>query len=200
MNTAYANALDFSFFTEAKEQLNQMIERLQSEQCATSEHGEIEHYIDQQGRELLRRLLQGYLDRKAANEPRRCGVRTGDGERLNHVRAGTARKMTSLFGDVRVLRKGYSQPAQASRFPLDAELNLAADQYSDGLRYRVAREAIGGSFDNAVDTIRRTTGGSVAKRQSLNLVQDVSLDFEAYYRQSRFTQPEATGDLLVLSF
>ena len=44
MNTAYANALDFSFFTEAKEQLNQMIERFQSEQCATSEQGKIGNY------------------------------------------------------------------------------------------------------------------------------------------------------------
>ncbi len=39
----------------------------------------------------------------------------------------------SLFGEVKITRKGYWQDGgAASLFPLDAELNLSLDKYSDG--------------------------------------------------------------------
>ena len=142
----------------------------------------------------MRRLLQGFLNLKAANEPRRSFISAAPG---GHIRTRTTRQLTCLFGDVIVPRKGYSQPGQASQFPLDAELNLAPDQYSDGIRYRTVQEAIRGSYDNAVEAIGKT---HVPKCQALNLVQDVSQDFEAYYRQERFSTPEDTQGLLVLSF
>ncbi|NQY63990.1 MAG: hypothetical protein HRT38_09715, partial [Alteromonadaceae bacterium] len=45
MNVAYLNSPDFSFFTCAREQLEQMITELQSEQKMCSEHGDVERYI-----------------------------------------------------------------------------------------------------------------------------------------------------------
>lgn len=200
MNIAYINSPDFSFFSDAQAQFEKIISQLQSEDHAHSEHGDIEQHINKEGNELLRRLLQGWLDMKAANETHKSSVRTASGDELNHVRTQTSRKLTSLFGDVTVTRKRYSQRHQSSRFPVDADLNLADDQYSDGIRYRMAKEAIRGSFDNAIESIRETTGGHVPKRQSLNLVKDVAQDFESYYKKKRFDQREDTPDLLVLTF
>lgn len=200
MNIAYLNTTELSFFSSAQEQLDQLIEHLQSEDCARSEHGDIETYINQEGQELLRRLLQGWLNQKTANEKPKACINTVNGEALNHVRSETTRTLTSVFGEVTVSRKSYSQRNQASVFPLDAQLNLSADKYSDGIRYRLSKEALRGSFDDAVEAIDETTGGHVPKRQSLNLVQDVAQDFESFYQQKRFTEPEETSDLLVLSF
>jgi len=200
MNTAYTNSPDFSFFSDAQEQLDQIITQLQSEPCAHSEHGEIEQTISKQGQELLRRLLQGYLNMRAANESQQSIVASASDIQLNHVRTKTGQNLTSLFGDVTVTRKSYSQRQQASQFPLDAELNLPNDQYSDGLRHRLANEAVRGSFDNAIEAIRETTGGHIPKRQSLKVVRDVAQDFEAYYRQYQHNQKENTEDLLVLTF
>ena len=97
--------------------------------------------------------------------------------------------MISLFGSVNV-----------SRFPLDKELNLPENQYSDGLRRRFVHEAIKSSFDESVKSIDRLTGGHVPKRQGIGLVHDISQDFEAFYAQKRFFEPEKTEDLLILSF
>ncbi len=200
MNVAYLNSSEFSFFSCAQDQLEQIIGQLQSDDSMDNEHGDIEKYINQEGQELLRCLLQGWLNLKAANEEHKSCITSTTGELLNHVRSGTTRKLSSLFGEVAVTRKGYSQRNHSSVFPLDADLNLPEDQYSDGLRHRLSKEAIRGSFDNAVEAIDETTGGFIPKRQSLNLVRDVAQDFEPFYEQNRYLQPEETTGLLVLTF
>jgi len=85
-----------------------------------------------QGQEVLRCLLQRYLDCKASNEPSLSVITTDDESQLNHIKKQTSRKLTSQFGNVSITRKGYSQRKQGSRFPLDKSLNLSSDQYSDG--------------------------------------------------------------------
>ena len=160
MNIAYLNTKDFSFFSDAQEQLDQLITQLQSEHYANSEHGNIEKYINKDGMELLRRLLQGWLNLKAANEVHKESINTVDAS-LNHIRVETRRTLCSLFGEVIVTRRSYSQRNQASVFPVDAELNLSADKYSDGIRHRLSKEVLRGSFDDAIEVIRETTGGLV---------------------------------------
>ncbi len=108
--------------------------------------------------------------------------------------------LNSLFGRVTVTRKGYSQLNKTSLYPVDADLNLSDDSYSDGIRYRVSNEAVRGSFDDVVETVKETTGGHAPKRQSLNIVRDVAHDFEAFYQKKRFIKPEDTSDLLILTF
>ena len=161
MNVAYLNSSEFSFFSCAQDQLDQIIDQLQSDDSMDNEHGDIEKYINQEGQELLRCLLQGWLNLKAAHEEHKSCVTSTTGESLNHVRPGTTRKLSSLFGEVVVTRKGYSQRNHSSVFPLDADLNLPEDQYSDGLRHRLSKEAIRGSFDNAIEAIDETTGGFI---------------------------------------
>lgn len=54
MNIAYLNSNDFSFFSGAQEQLDQLITQLQSEHHTESEHADIEKFINKEGQELLR--------------------------------------------------------------------------------------------------------------------------------------------------
>ncbi len=122
------------------------------------------------------------------------------GEVLNHVRTGTTRVLTCLFGDVITTRKGDNQRGRSRVFPMDEALNLPTEQYSDGLRQRLSKEALRGSFDKAIEAINDTTGGSIPKRQSLNVVRDVAQDFESFYEKKRWIEPEKTADLLILTF
>lgn len=177
-----------------------MIDHLQSNNCRDNEHGDIEQYIQKEGFEVLRCLFQGYLDLKAASEKTNSDVYTEQGIHLTHTKHHTKRKLTTLFGDVIVKRKSYSQRLHKSVFPLDAQLNLPSDQYSDGIRHRVAIEARKSSYDEAVESINLTTGGYIQKRQSLQLAQDVSQDFDKYYLQNRYLNSEQTDNLLVLTF
>lgn len=97
-----------------------------------------------------------------------------------HSRSNCHRGLTTLFGDVVVHRRGYIGKGLSHVFPLDAELNLPPDQYSHGLRQKIA-EAIGKeSFGEACLTIKENTGGHIPKRQAEEIGQKVGLDFDAY--------------------
>jgi hypothetical protein len=65
------------------------------------------------------------------------------------------------------------------------KLNHVKEQTS---RKRVAKEAIRGSYDDAVETIRDTTGCSIAEPQSQNVVKDIAQDFEDYYQQNELSK------------
>ena len=200
MNLAYLNPPDFSFFSDATKQFESVIEQLQSDTFCNNEHGDIEQYIQKEGFEILRCLFQGYLDLKAASEEKMSNVCNDEGINLTHTRHGTMRKLMTLFGNVMVKRKSYSQRLQHSVFPLDVQLNLPSDQFSDGIRHRVAIEARKASYDDAIETITQTTGGYIHKRQILRVAQDMSQDFDSYYLQNRYLSPEETDNLLVLTF
>ena len=78
-------------------------------------------------------------------------------------------------------------------------LNLPPDAYSDGLRARVAEEVAKVSFEEAVESMGRTTGGHVPKRQGEQLAVKISQDFDAFYATREVTQPENDEALLVMS-
>ncbi len=129
MNTAYLNSTDFSFFNNAQIQLTYLIEDLESKDSETNAHGDIERFINKKGQEILRELLQGWLNLTAAKEETQ---RQAIGKHLTHIHHKTNRKLKSLFGDVTVNRKGYYLANKSSRYLLDGQLNLSQDCYSDG--------------------------------------------------------------------
>jgi hypothetical protein len=200
MNLAYLNSSETSFFSDAQKQLDFVILQLSSQHNKTKEHGEIEQFINTEGNEILRCLLQGYLDLRSHNEQKLPFVISNSGEKLNHVREKCTCNITSLFGDVIAKRKGYTQRKKISQYPLDEELNLPNDQYSEGMRHRVIYEVIKCSYDECVDAIQRTTGGAVPKRQSMNIVKEIAEDFVPFYEQNARLTQEETTDILALSF
>jgi hypothetical protein len=165
------------------------------------EHGEVEQMINKDGTELLRLLFQSYLDQRYENETAQTNVMGSDGAKRPHRRNGTQRQLTTLFGEVVVTRLGYSskEAGVSALYPSDGQLNLAPDQYSDGLRSRVATTASLVSFSETSQTIGETTGSEVGKRQCEELIVKVSQDFEAFYVQRDSVGVESSADLLVLS-
>jgi hypothetical protein len=107
--------------------------------------------------------------------------------------------LETLFGDISVTRVGYSQRDATSLFPLDDELNLPADTYSHGLTRRAAKESIRGSFDEAVNSVKETTGGAVPKRQLQDLAVEVAQDFEEFYSSQASADADETTDPLIIS-
>jgi hypothetical protein len=126
-------------------------------------------------------------------------VAGSDGVVRRHHRSGCETSLETIFGRVRVRRQRYGARGAASLFPLDAGLNLPLDPYSEGLRRRVAEEVARGSFDEAVRSIDRNTGGHVPKRQCEPIAVTVSQDFEAFYATRQAPAPERTEDLRVMS-
>ena len=153
-----AHAMESEVFGPACEQFESLISRLSGEVAGQMEHGPIEALIFREGTELLRCLMQAYLDLRAIREPRRHDVISPDGDRLTHCRPNCERQLMTIFGEVTIRRKGYSRTGMRSVFPLDGDLNLAKDHYSHGLRRRVAEEVAANSFDEAVANIEQDNG------------------------------------------
>lgn len=199
MKEAYLISQSLDEFAAAREQFAHLVSELQSGDTLGMEHGDVEKLISKEGNELLRRLLQGYFDLRASREAKLEEVTGSDGVMRTQCREGCERGLMSLFGEVVVRRKGYGTPGVSSLFPLDAQLNLPPDKYSHGLRQRVGQEVAKGSFDAAVDSVERTTGGKVPKRQAEELAAEVSQDFVAFYETRQSPGVEPTADPLVMS-
>jgi len=177
---AYTSETYFDEFVAACEQFEKLLGELRSESARVLEHGEIELLISREGKELLRRLMQGYLDQRTAAEERCEGVSGANGEERRHCRA-RSRSLVTLFGDVEVRRLGYSGARLKSVFPLDAALNLPPNKYSQGVRRKVGLEVAKGSFEEAVKAIQEGTGAQVPKRQAEELSRAISVDFDEFY-------------------
>ena len=186
-------------YVDACAQFEHLVGTLRHPDAQGLPHGEVEAVIHREGMELLRRLLQGYLDQRSAQEPLREQVIGADGRPRTHRRTGCRRRLETRFGEVRVTRRGYGARSLESVFPLDAELNLPPDKYSHGLRETVVEEVIQGSFDEAVAHLERWGGGQMAKRQSEEVAVHLSQDFDAFYSEPRGQGDGGAPGILVIT-
>ena len=144
-------------------------------------HYELEREVSVRGREVLRLLAQEHLDLRARLES--VAPVTGEDGVVRTLRRDTHRPLDLLFGEVAVWRVGLHARNHDSRFPMDAELNLPEQRQSHGVRERVAEEVAKGSFDEAVETVAKTTGVEVSKLQAEKLAAEAARDFDAFYAQ-----------------
>jgi len=188
-------------YCEAVAHFEQLLARLMDDEAQRLTHGEVEALVHTEGNELLRRLTQGYLDQRSAEEPVLECVVGEDSLSRTHRRAGCKRALETRFGEVVVTRRGYGGRGLESVFPLDAALNLPSDKYSHGLRAGLAEAVIQGSFDEAVAELARAGGGQMAKRQAEEVAMQLSQDFDAFYGRplSPVSWLEGQRPLLVIS-
>lgn len=199
MSQAYTTIDEWEEFSGAFEQFTDVVTQLRSDQSQHLDHGQVEQLLETEGRELLRRLLQGHLDYRAATEPDWESLAGEDGIIRTHRRPGCQTHVPTLFGEVIVTRRSYGARGVASLVALDADLNLPPDKYADGLRRHVAQNVAIMSFDDATERIGQTTGGHIPKRQSEQVVVKIAQDFEAFYETRQAQSTEASEDLLVLT-
>jgi hypothetical protein len=166
--------LEESFFKFANEQYAELVNNLSAAEAQSWEHGEVEEHINEFGTELMRRLFQGHLDLRYAQEEYQKEVFGADGEARPHRRKKTQRHLETLFGEVVVTRVGYStqKPGVSALYPQDGKLNLATDKYSDGLRRRVAEETAKVSFAETSETMAKTRLGSAGGWRSPSIGDD----------------------------
>lgn len=167
----------------AYEKFIEITNHLRGEALSAETHSAVEAYLEEDGRELLRLLLQEHLTNRGSGRVGEavCGA---DGVVRSHKRDHLERSYQSVFGRVQVERTGYGQRGVASLFPLDAHLNLPAQGYSHRLQQRVARQAAKESFEEVVKDIEAETGVHIGKRQVEAIVAAAAHDFEAFYSQS----------------
>ena len=186
-------------YEQAREEFEHIVSHMDSAEVRSMTHSELERELEKKGRELMRKLLQEHLQ---ARGPGQCAqpVRSADGVERTRVRV-QERKLETIFGTVSVERAGYGRQGSRSLHPLDAELNLPDKKYSLELCRRVAEEAAKSSFDETFESIGKTTGAHVPKRQIEELVMRAAVDFDAFYetRQGQPVVGQHNGAVMVLS-
>jgi len=178
-------------YHEVCETFERLIGKLSGGSCQTHTHGKVEELIDAEGMELMRQMVQAYLNQRSEQErvhERHIGA---DGQARTHRRCGCTRRLETRFGEVVVHRIGYGGRGMQSVFPLDGALNLPPDKYSHGLRKALAEAVIEGSFDHALAHLDRLGGGHLGKRQAEEVVVRLSEDFEAFYSLREATKAAA---------
>jgi hypothetical protein len=184
-------------YSVAREELEAVISFLKSGEAERLTASELEGAIRDRSWDLLRQLLQAHIDSRGKGEAAAPIVDAKGVERTATPREHQ-RTLTTIFGDVSVARLGYGAEGQESLHPLDAELNLPAEQHSFGLRRLAAVEVAKGSFDEALVSLKAQTGAQLAKRQLEQLTERAAADFDAFYAQ-RAPPVDAGGELVVIS-
>jgi hypothetical protein len=201
MGKALASSPELDVFSRSRMKFEKIITELTSKKTDALAHGDVERLLWGEGKELLAELLQGYLDSKGpglAAEP----VEGVDGKPRTYARE-KERTLHSSFGEVVVSRMSYEAHAGPSLAPRDAELNLPASSFSHEVSRRLAKEALRGSIDDAVEALAETTGAKVHKRQALALIAEAAADFTDFYAAKAVQnsqQVAQTAAIMVLSF
>ena len=173
---------------------------LSNEAALGLDHGEVERLAQVRGQEFMRCLYQDHLDLRAEREKAMIEpMRGSDGQVRTEVRP-SSRPLGSLFGSVVVHRLALVRHGVPGGLrPLDAHLNLPEGLYSEGVQREVVWNVAQGSYDAAVENVRRTSAATIAKRQAEDLVVNITRDFKSYYLQEP-TQVAPSTHFMVLTF
>jgi hypothetical protein len=153
--------------------------------------GEREEVLAEEGRELLRRLLQATLDLDAAREERAGGVTSAAGIRHGIAEDGQGKGVTSVFGPVRAVRTAYRNRREENLYPADARWILPDDPYSMGMRSLAFYHLATSGYGQAQEVIAARTGVTVGRAQLAGLAADMAAwtgDF--YEERSRDAEEE----------
>ena len=146
----------------------------------------------QMGSKLL--TLFFMMRSQAAN---RGSLKTADGNAWSYHR-DMQRTYFSIFGKVRFLRPYISRKGEGGRTPLDAELSLGEDCYSDLVREIHDYLGVYGVYHKACDILERVLGLRLSTRVvQTNLGEDAA-EVEAYYAQKPAPPAEREADILVI--
>ena len=200
MSAAYAmRRIEAPQFADADGQYAKVRGLIESEELASLSHDLVERRLEEEGRELMRLLLQAYLCLRGQEEVRDEAVVGADGVERTHIRV-RGRNVSSIFGSVRLDRTGHGYPGAGSVFPVDAELNLPVESHSLEVRRRAADVAAFASFEETTRILKESTGVSAGKRQVEELVARATRDFDAFYEERSPTRSaDDTSETLVLS-
>ncbi len=186
-------------FHNSKNRFHELTDLLISRDVQRMKLNNVENLVANEGRELQRSLLEEHVRARGIGDV--VDFVIGKDRVVRGYKRIIERKIKTIFGVITIRRMGYYRPKIKPFFPLDAQLNLPKDSYSFSLQKHVVHEAIKGSFDEAVETIERTIGIPVPKRQAEKIILHVSKYFYPYYRDKNPQSNSAkyNNPLLVLT-
>ncbi len=155
---AYTARSDDSTFLAADEAYSELKHWLLADEAASMSESELQREMEPRGREVMRLLYQSHTTLRCQQVP--VGEVVGEDERpRRHVRQGALRQLLTIFGTVAIIRQSFGGRGMESRFPVDADLNLAPEKHSLEVRRRCALEAVCREPATRIERTRRRALG-----------------------------------------
>ena len=181
---------------DVRAEFEHLLDFVTGEQAHTAKADTIERGLFKMLLKLGAKLLQLFFTMRSETCSRQA-VQSKNGQVLPYHR-DTDRMYFSIFNKVLIERPYFYKQGVGAQIPLDAELGLSDDSYSDLLRetteYLAVYHVYGGS--NA-DFMERLFGFSLSTRALQQNVAEDSESVEAYYAQKSPPCPESEAEILV---
>jgi hypothetical protein len=160
---------------------------------------EVEVEQERRSREVNRLLLQAHLQARGLGDVGEAIAlrREGRDEEALGRKEVHRRGLVTIFGEVEVERIGYRARRGESVHPLDEELELPERSFSQEVQRRLAKAAVQGPYEEALERLEEGTGVKVFKRSAEQVVRDAARDVDAFYEKRKRLPPEESGQVLV---
>ncbi len=180
---------------EIRTKFEGILDFVSNEQARESNADEIERGLFKQLLNLGLQLMQLFFILRAEQSSREP-IEQETGSLPYH--SDKRRRYYSVFGRVFVWRPYFYQPGEASQSPLDAELSLGDDIYSDMLREMAEHLGVYVTYLKDSDLWQRFFGLKLSTRAIQGQVITDAADVEAYYEQKSAPTSAAEAEILVL--
>ena len=104
----------------------------------------------------------------------------------------------SIFGKLALWRPYFYKKGVGGQSPLDAELSLGSDRYSDLLREMAEYLDVYVVYHKSTDILKRLLKLELSTRVQQKIIADDAADVEDYYEQKAPPSPEEEANILVI--
>ena len=181
---------------EIRAEFNSLIEFVTNEQALTATANQIEQGLFRRLLCLGAKLLTLFFvtrSQACSREP----LQTKDGQQLPYHRENK-RNYVSIFGKVAIWRPYFYQSGVGGECPLDAELSLGEDSYSDVVREISEYLGVDGVYHKTTEFLERLLGLRLSTRVMKQVIATDADDVEAYYAQKPAPAAVEEAEVLVI--
>ena len=181
---------------DIRSQFEQMLDFVTGEQSRTATADHIERGLFKMLLSMGAKLLQLFFVIRSQACTRQV-TQTETGEELPYYR-DTPREYFSIFGKVTIERPYFYKQGVGGKTPLDEELSLGTDSYSDLLREVSEYLGVYTVYGKTSDILERLLEINLSTRALQENVAEDASDFEAYYAQKPPPAVESEAEILVI--
>jgi hypothetical protein len=181
---------------DIRQEFEMLLEFVTSDQAKEATADRIERSLFKLLLALGAKLLSLFFVMRSENCSREP-IQDLDGQRLSYQH-DTKRTYFSIFGKVPLVRPYFYKKGVGGQNPLDAELGLGEDSYSDLMREITEYLGVYNVFHKSGDILWRLLGLNLSTRVIEDNIAEDAVDVEAYYAQKPAPAPQEEAEILVV--
>jgi len=173
-----------------------MLEYVTGEEARSATADAIERGLFKMLIQMGLKLLSLFFEMRSQNATRQHLI-LPDGS-VAYYHRDTPRRYVSIFGKLHLVRPYFYRRGQGGQAPLDAELGLGEDCYSDLVREVYDDLSVYGVYHKACEIIGRLLGLTLSTRAIQSNVAEDAAEVANYYEQKPAPAPESEAEILVI--